>query len=91
MSRRETEGFDFDTRLLRCIVTIVEEKSLSRAAEKLYLSQPALSRALRRFRYFPQGGPFALIADARPIDELNRSGARSLLLERILSALEASL
>ena len=47
MSRRETEGFDFDTRLLRCIVTIVEEKSLSRAAEKLYLSQPALSRALR--------------------------------------------
>lgn len=59
------------------------------AADARFLD--ALSRALRRFRYFPQGGPFALIADARPIDELNRSGARSLLLERILSALEASL
>lgn len=34
------------------------------AADARFLD--ALSRALRRFRYFPQGGPFALIADAAP-------------------------
>lgn len=38
---------EFDTKVLRYLVAIVDEKSLSRAAEKVYLSQPALSRHLR--------------------------------------------
>lgn len=37
---------NLDTRILRYIVDIVNEKSLTKAAEKNYLSQPALSRYL---------------------------------------------
>lgn len=36
-----------DTKVLRYIIEIVDQKNLSRAAEELYLSQPALSRHLR--------------------------------------------
>lgn len=38
----------FDTDVLRYLISIVDEQSLTRAAEKLYLSQPALSRYLRK-------------------------------------------
>ncbi len=36
-----------NTQLLKYLVAIADEKSLTRAAEKYYLSQPALSRCLR--------------------------------------------
>lgn len=39
---------DFDTDILRRLTAIVDERSLTRAAEKSYLSQPALSRYLRK-------------------------------------------
>lgn len=38
----------FDTEVLRYLIAIVDENSLTRAAEKLYLSQPALSRYLSK-------------------------------------------
>lgn len=41
-------GPDFDTDILRRLTAIVDERSLTRAAEKSYLSQPALSRYLRK-------------------------------------------
>ena len=37
-----------NTRELTYIITIAEEKNLSRAAEKLYISQSALSQHLRK-------------------------------------------
>ena len=37
-----------DTKLIEYIIAIAEEKSLSRAAERLYLSQPALSQRLKK-------------------------------------------
>lgn len=38
----------FDLNLLRTFVTIVNEKSISEAAKKLYVTQPAVSAALKR-------------------------------------------
>jgi DNA-binding transcriptional LysR family regulator len=38
----------FETRLLNCFVAIADSKSFTRAAEKLHLTQPALSLQLRR-------------------------------------------
>lgn len=42
-----SKEFNFDTKVLRYLVGIVDEKSLSKAAEKFYISQPALSRCLK--------------------------------------------
>src|ERR1700761_3333164 len=39
-----------DLNLLVYFVVLVEEKSVSRAAKRLHLTQPALSRALQRLR-----------------------------------------
>ena len=36
-----------DTKILEYVIAIAEEKSLSKAAERLYLSQPALSQRLK--------------------------------------------
>lgn len=43
----QPETIDFDMKTLSFIIAIVDEGGLSNAAEKLYLSQPALSRYLR--------------------------------------------
>ena len=45
---KKPEEIELDTKTLRFIVAIVDEGGLSRAAEALYLSQPALSRYLKR-------------------------------------------
>ncbi|AWK11797.1 LysR family transcriptional regulator [Streptomyces spongiicola] len=39
---------DVDTRLLRSFVAVAEEGSLTRAAERLFVSQPALTRQVRQ-------------------------------------------
>ncbi|HIT64163.1 MAG TPA: LysR family transcriptional regulator [Candidatus Ventrimonas merdavium] len=46
-SLRATPQLNLNTALLRYIIAIVDEKSLTKAAEKFYLTQPALSRHLR--------------------------------------------
>ncbi len=40
-------GFDIDLRHLRYFVTVAKEKSISRAARKLFTSQPSLGRQIR--------------------------------------------
>lgn len=40
--------FNFDTKILRYLLGIMEEGSLSKAAEKFFISQPALSRYLKK-------------------------------------------
>ena len=37
-----------DTKIIEYVIAIAEEKSLSKAAERLYLSQPALSQRLKK-------------------------------------------
>ncbi len=39
---------DLSTRQLRCFLQVAEERSFTRAAEALYLTQPALSRQIRQ-------------------------------------------
>lgn len=45
--RHSIPQINLSTPLLKYIIAIVDEKSLTKAAEKFYLSQPALSRYLR--------------------------------------------
>ena len=48
-----------DTKILEYVIAIAEEKSLSKAAERLYLSQPALSQRLKKLEdelWFCSGG-----------------------------------
>lgn len=44
---RSAHGIFFDSKILEYLIGIVDEKSLSRAADKFFLAQPALSRHLR--------------------------------------------
>ncbi len=46
MDQTRLEDIHIDTKVLRYIIAIVDESSLTQAATKLYLSQPALSRHL---------------------------------------------
>lgn len=46
-ARLTAPEINLNTQLLQYIIAIVDEKSLSKAAEKYYLTQPALSRHLR--------------------------------------------
>lgn len=46
-TRYTAPELNLNTQLLQYIIAIVDEKSLTRAAEKFYLPQPALSRHLR--------------------------------------------
>src|SRR5882724_7585543 len=49
MSRmRENYGRDLDLNLLRVFVVVAEQRSVTAAAARLYLTQPAVSAALRR-------------------------------------------
>jgi DNA-binding transcriptional LysR family regulator len=44
---RVPPGAEVDLRLLRYFVAVAEERSFTRAAERLVMTQPALSRAVR--------------------------------------------
>ena len=43
-------NLNFDLQLLRCFEALLTERSVSRAAQRLNLSQPAMSHALGRLR-----------------------------------------
>ena len=53
------------------------------AADGAFCAQ--LQRALSDFRYYPEGGPFELQLDRRPIAELDVRGARVLLIDHLFS------
>src|SRR5689334_7620405 len=44
----ENYGRDLDLNLLRVFVVVAEQRSVTQAAARLYLTQPAISAALRR-------------------------------------------
>ena len=46
-SLQESDKIHFDTRILSYLISIIDEGSLTHAADKHYLSQPAMSRYLR--------------------------------------------
>jgi DNA-binding transcriptional LysR family regulator len=46
------EPKDFDLNLLRSLDALLEEVNVTRAAERLYITQPAMSGALRRLREY---------------------------------------
>ena len=46
-AQQESHFISLDTRILEYLAAIVEEQSLSRAADRFYLAQPVLSRHLR--------------------------------------------
>lgn len=52
-------------------------------ANDLFLQQ--FHQALNEFRYYPSAGPFLLELDRRPIEELDISGAYTLLLDHLFS------
>lgn len=45
--KQEAQEVNFDTSVLEYLIAIVEEQGLSKAADRFYLAQPALSRHLR--------------------------------------------
>jgi LysR family transcriptional activator of mexEF-oprN operon len=44
---RDAYGRDLDLNLLRIFAVVVEEGSITRAASRLYVTQPAISAAMR--------------------------------------------
>ena len=63
-------GNDMNTKILEYIIAIAEEKSISQAAERFYLSQPVLSRHLKKIEedlgtpLFVRGKPHLTLTDA---------------------------
>jgi DNA-binding transcriptional LysR family regulator len=47
---RDTHLRNIDLNLLRAIQPLLEERHISRAVKRAFLSQPAMSRALNRLR-----------------------------------------
>ena len=81
----------FDFNLLTPMVVLLEERSVTRAAERLHMSQPALSAALARLRAHygdelleRRGNTFTLTPLAAQLLERSHSAARSM--ERLFSA-----
>lgn len=58
-SMNETYGRDLDLNLLRVFVLVAETGSVTEAAARLYLTQPAVSAALKRLRTAVNGALFA--------------------------------
>ncbi|HTF40202.1 MAG TPA: LysR family transcriptional regulator [Propionibacteriaceae bacterium] len=56
---------DFDLRLVRYFVVVADELHFGRAAVKLYISQPALSKQIRKLEDFV-GEPL-LVRDSRHV------------------------
>jgi len=50
MTMQEAHIRRVDVRLLAVLQALVEERSITRAAERMFLSQPAMSRALDRLQ-----------------------------------------
>lgn len=46
--RKDPESMLFDTRMIEYVIAISEERSLSKAAERLFVTQPALSQRLKK-------------------------------------------
>lgn len=78
----ELENIHIDTRILRYIVTIVNEKSLTRASELLYISQPNLSRHLKNVETLINAQIFHRINNKLELTNAGKifiNGARSII------------
>ncbi len=80
-----TYGRDLDLNLLRVLVVVVEEGSVTKAASRLYVTQPAISAALGRLRravgeplFVRQGRLLAPTARGRRIFEEAQPSLRAL-------------
>lgn len=71
-----------DTKIIEYVIAIAEEKSLSKAAEKLYLTQPALSQRLKKLEEELGTPLFTRDASGLSITDAGRiyvNGGRSIL------------
>ena len=50
MTNLNSSSLSLDLNLLRYLVVLVQEKSVSRTAERLHVTQPAVSAAIKRLR-----------------------------------------
>src|SRR5438067_6870332 len=66
---------DLDLRLVRYFVAVADDLHFGRAADKLYISQPALSKQIRKLE--EQIGAPLLVRDSRHVT-LTRHGERFL-------------
>ncbi|MHA6631227.1 LysR family transcriptional regulator [Pseudonocardia sichuanensis] len=68
---------DVDTRLLRYFAAVAEEENLTRAAARLYVSQPALTKQVRRLEALLGVRLFTRSRSGMSLTEAGRSLARS--------------
>ncbi|TQM09987.1 LysR family transcriptional regulator [Pseudonocardia kunmingensis] len=68
---------DVDTRLLRYFAAVAEEENLTRAAARLYVSQPALTKQVRRLETLLGVRLFTRSRSGMSLTEAGRSLARS--------------
>jgi DNA-binding transcriptional LysR family regulator len=67
---------DVDTRLLRTFVAVAEEGSLTRASERLFVSQPALTKQIRQLEALLGVGLFTRSRAGMALTEPGRALAR---------------
>ena len=86
------EDIDFDTKILDFIIAIADEGGLSKAAEALYLSQPALSRYLKAVEtslgtpiFFRRHQGLALTPARKPFEKSNPKNKIGILPSGFLS------
>lgn len=73
----------------RCVIVVAEEQSISRAADRLYLSQSALSRRILRLERAV--GTALLVRHARSVSLTAAGVAMAAHAERVLNAAGAAL
>ena len=85
---RDSYAKDLDLNLLRIFVVVAEEGSITRAASRLYVTQPAVSASMRRLAEFV--GAELFVRQGRGL-ALTPRGARILAVASSTSRLSATI